>query len=131
MKKVTWIIISIIGVVVLLAILAGVYFVGGWNSSVWGVMGNWGPGMMHGWGFNSLGWIGMILIWMFSIGFLALVFMGISGLIRGVINDGKRTVSQYSSEDYQPSASEILQVRYANGEITREQYLEMLADISQ
>lgn len=130
MNKNTWIVISIIGIVVLLAILAGTYFVAGGNNSGWGTMGNWGLGMMRGWGFNSFGWIGMILMWLIPIGFLVLVVLGISGLVRGLINDGQRTVAPYSSAEDRPSAREILQVRYARGEITREQYMEMLADIS-
>lgn len=130
MSKNTWIVISILGIVVLLVILAGMYFVGGWNNSGWGTMGNWGSGMMRGWGFNSFGWIGMILMWLIPIGFLVLVVLGISGLVRGLINDGQRTVAPYSSVEDRPSAREILQVRYARGEITREQYIEMLADIS-
>jgi len=130
MSKNTWIVISILGIVVLLVILAGMYFVGGWNNSGGGTMGNWGSGMMRGWGFNSFGWIGMILMWLIPIGFLVLVVLGISGLVRGLINDGQRTVAPYSSVEDRPSAREILQVRYARGEITREQYIEMLADIS-
>ena len=129
MNKVNWIVLSIFGVVLLLAILAGTYFVGGWNNSGWGMMGNWRSGMMPGWGFNSFGWIGMVLMGLIPIGFLVLVVLGISGLVRGFIYN-VRPPSTYSPKQGRPSAREILQIRYAQGEINREQYLEMLADIS-
>jgi uncharacterized membrane protein len=130
MKKNTWTILLILGVIVLLVILAGAYLIGGWNNSGWGMMGNWGPGMMHGWGFNSFGWIGMILMWLIPIGFLILVGLGISGLIRGLLNDGQKTACPNSFTEDRPSAIEILKVRYASGEITREQYQEMLSEIN-
>ena len=127
MNKSKWIVISILGIVVLLAVLAGAYFLGGWNNSGWGMMDNWGTGMMHGWGFNSFGWIGMAMMWLIPISFLVLVVLGISGLVRGLFTGGH---PPNSSVAHRPSAKEILQTRYASGEITREQYLEMLADIS-
>lgn len=129
MKKIIWIILSILGIVVISAILAGITFGGGWNGSSWGMMGDWGPGMMHGWGFNIFGWMGMLLMWLIPIGFLALVVLGISALVSVVIPYERRKGTFGSLVETQPSAREILQMRYARGEITREQYNEMLTDI--
>ncbi len=80
--------------------------------------------MMHGW-YGGFGWIGMILgavIWLaLLVGIILLIVYGIRRLSH---NAGSATSSQKST------AREILQERYARGEITREQYQQMLEDLS-
>jgi len=89
-----------------------------------------GPGMMHGWGFGFLGWVGMILMWIFPIGLLALVILGVFKLVRRV-SVGKQLPPDPNRQLSAPaSPREILQVRYARGEITREQYTQMMDDLS-
>lgn len=129
MNQNKWIIGTIIGVAVLLAILAGVYFLGGWSNSQWGMMGNWGAGMMHGWGFNSFGWIGMALMWLTPIAILILVGIGINGLVHSFVNNGQGFDSTDISLENQPTALGIIQTRYARGDISQDQYKEMLDDI--
>ena len=70
----------------------------------------------YGWGF---GWIGMI--------FSLVLLVGIVMLIVWAAN---RFSSGSRPSNGNQSAREILQARYARGEITREQYQQMLNDLS-
>lgn len=87
-----------------------------------GMMGRgfMGPGFMHGFGFSP--WWG-ILIPLFWI----LLFAGIALLAVSLLRQGRIT-------GFGPGGSsralEILQERYAKGEITREQYEEMRRDLA-
>jgi hypothetical protein len=56
-------------VVVLLAFVVGVSLLGGWGYGGWGRMspGMMGPSMMGGWGFGPFGWIGMLLVLLFTV----------------------------------------------------------------
>lgn len=73
----------------------------------WGCGGNWG----WGWGMG-LGWLFMILFW-------GLVLFGAVSLFR-VLSGGRRPGR---------SALEILQQRYARGEISRDEYEQMRRDL--
>ncbi len=130
MKKSYWIAFAIFGTLFLLVLLAGTSLLGGWNNWGWGMMSGWPSGMMHGWGFGSFGWIGIILMWLVPVGFVVLVVLGIVGLVRGLTSSGVGKVDPYQLAETQPSLREILQIRYARGEITREQYLQMLEDLN-
>jgi uncharacterized membrane protein len=79
MNKVNWNSVAAFGIVALFVFLVGVTLLGGRSYSGWGMMG---PGMMGGWGFAPFGWIGMLFIWLISIGFLVLVVLGIAWLVR-------------------------------------------------
>jgi len=86
--------------------------------------------MMTGFGFGdfgTLGWIGMILNWVITIGLIVGVVLLIAWLVKRIEANGQtaRTGGTINS-----SPSDILQTRYARGEITREQYQQMLADLS-
>jgi putative membrane protein len=129
MKKSYWITAAVLGIVFLLVLLAGMGLLGYWNNWGWGMMGGWTSGMMHGWGFAPFGGIGMILIWLVPVFFLGLVILGIVGLVRGFTSGGGGKAGTHQRVETQPSAREILQVRYARGEIDREQYQTMIADI--
>lgn len=125
MKNSYWIIIAILGVAFVYFLIVGTTLFGGW-----GMMGWWPAGSMHGWGLGSFGWIGIILMWLMLIGFVVLVVLGVVGLIRGFSSSGEGSTINNLQEESQTSPREILQIRYAGGEITREQYLQMLDDIN-
>jgi len=85
MKKVNWLVVGIISVIVLLFLFGGGMMAGGWGYRGWGMMG--GPGgMMGGWGYSPLGWIGMAFMWLIPVGFIVLAVFGIAWLARNVGN---------------------------------------------
>jgi len=102
-----------------------------------GMIGSFGGGM------GGLGLFGGLLSLVFSIGLLvALVLLGIwlwrqvSRTLRQVqgIALSPETTTQLLTRTRSvgsQSAREILQVRYARGELTREEYLAMLQDLVQ
>lgn len=84
MKKINWLVVTIIGVIVLLFLFGGGMMVGGWGYRGWGMMGP--GGMMGGWGYSPFGWIGMLFMWLIPLGFLVLTVLGIAWLVRNVSN---------------------------------------------
>lgn len=130
MKKSYWMAVAVFVIAFLLVLLVGTSLLGGWNNWGWGMMSGWPSGMMHGWGFGSFGWIGMILMWLVPVGFVVLVVLGIVWLVRGLTSSGEGKADTVQQAEAQPSPREILQIRYARGEITREQYLQMLEDLN-
>jgi len=70
-------------------------------------------GMMGG-----FGWIGMIINFLILIGIIVLIVWAVERFFGGL---------NQSSKSQTPR--EILQTRYARGEITREQYQQMMKDI--
>ena len=121
MKTTTRIIWIIIAIVIGLGLLAGGFLL---SRSGWGLFG-YGPGMMGGnFGFgmmNGFGGIFMILLWIVIIG------LGV-WLISGLVS---RTNTQSPSNlPLAESPLDILQKRYARGEITKEQYDEMRRDLN-
>ena len=82
----------------------------GTGNSYWGYSGN----------FGAWSWIGLVLNLVFWVGLIA-------GLIVLVVWAIRR--ARVPSGIGQPTAKEILQARYARGEITREQYQLMQQDI--
>lgn len=88
----------------------------------------------HG-GFTMMmgpwGWSGMWFGWLLMVGFTVAVILLIVWLVRLSApgrneNTGESRVAQRNE-----SALEILQARYARGEISKEEYLEMRATLSQ
>ena len=73
------------------------------NSGTWGFLGN----------FGLWGWIGLILNLVFWVGLIA----GLALLVVWAIRR-----AQVTDAYGKPTPKEILQARYARGEITREQY---------
>ena len=130
MKKSYWIAVAVSGIVFLIVLLVGMSLLGGWNNRGWGMMGGSPSGMMHGWGFGSIGWFGMILMWLIPVGFVVLVVLGIVGLVRGFSSTGEGNANLNLQVEAQPLPRDILQIRYASGEITREQYLQMSDDLN-
>ncbi len=129
MKRTNWIPIAIFGFVFLLILLAGTTLFGNWNNMGWGMMGGWPTGLMHGWGIGSFGWFGIILMWLIPVGFVVLVALGIIWLVRGFSPTGESSATINQRDESHSSPREILQIRYASGEITRDQYLQMLDDL--
>ncbi len=83
-----------------------------------------GYGLM-GWG--NYGWIWMILNLIITVA----VIFGIVWLIIWLVRRTGTNGQTYFSQGFDAqSPREILQSRYARGEITREQYLQILKDLS-
>jgi putative membrane protein len=91
-------------------------------------------GGMHGfgfWGLGNLGWPGMILGLIINIGLIVGVVLLVVWLMKRVSAPNQGTQVPYGPVGGSLGGPrEILQARYARGEITREQYLEILADLS-
>jgi putative membrane protein len=85
--------------------------------------------MMRGFGmFGPLGWIGMILNLVL---FLAVV-IGIIWLVVSVVRRGSHPASAVPPlppAAAGPTPREIVQARYAKGEINREEYLQLMTDL--
>jgi putative membrane protein len=88
----------------------------------WGINQNWhmGPGMMGGWGMGWFGGIFMIIFWVLIL--VALVFF-IKWLIQST---GRR----HTDVEGGNRALEILQERYAHGEIDKAKFETMKMDLS-
>ena len=119
MKRATWAI--VIGILLALLLIGACAFViipavGGYGPGAWGMMGPW---MMGGYGFPFFGGIGMLL-------FGALIIAGIVLLVVWVARDAGPSSDAASRGE---SPLDILKVRYAKGEITREQFEEMRRDL--
>jgi putative membrane protein len=90
------------------------------------MMGFW-SGLCNGFvGYNP---IGAIFGWLITIGLIAALALLAIWLIR---RTGGRTTADIAGNIPSPggSAREVLQLRYAKGEITREQYLQIKNDLS-
>lgn len=92
-----------------------------------GMMGGFGSGFG---GFGGFGLIGMILNLALTVGLIVGLALLIAWLWRRVNPDGRGLAARRHLTGTVASAKEILQVRYAQGEITRDQYQQMLADLS-
>jgi putative membrane protein len=77
--------------------------------------------MMYGGWMGGFGWIGMLV----GLVFWVLVLGGLAWLVTWAV----RRAGSGGSASTGSSAVEIAQQRYARGEITREQYQQILADL--
>ena len=91
-----------------------------------------GPGLFGccgGWGsFGSYSWIGLIL----NLIITAAVIGGMVWLVIWAVrrlSSANRPNALAGNQTISQTPQEILQIRYARGEITREQYLNMLEDL--
>ena len=81
--------------------------------------------MMMGY-YGGFGWIGMILNLVVTIG----VIVGLVLLVVWAVRRTSGSSSQAGSQNPSgPSARDIVQARYARGEISREEYQQILADL--
>lgn len=81
--------------------------------------------MMMGYWYGSLGWIGMIIKLVLSIG----VIIGLVFLVIWIVKQLSNNNLGRSLVNAAPSAVEIAKERYAKGEITREEYQKLLVDL--
>jgi len=82
-------------------------------------------GMMGG-----SGYVGMILNLVITIGVIVGIVLLVAWLIRRVGAEGGAISASQRTAAGQLSPREILQARYARGDITREQYQQILSDLS-
>jgi uncharacterized membrane protein len=84
--------------------------------------------MMDGTGFGfGYGLIGLLFSLAIIVGFVLLVVWA----VRQFSSNGQNSSTPRQSDGrVQPSPREIVGKRYAHGELTREQYQEMLSDLS-
>ena len=106
MKKVNWLVVGIIGIILLLFLFGGGMMMGGWGYRGWGMMG---PGMMGGWGYSPFGWIGMAFMWQIPVGMIALIVFGVAALVR---NAGNPPPS--SSQSPCPNCGKTVQADWKN-----------------
>jgi putative membrane protein len=78
--------------------------------------------MMYGYG--TFGWIGMILNLVITVGLVIGIVFLVVWLVR------RSSATNVNQPSTQPTAREILQTRYARGEIGRDEYLQMLTDLT-
>ena len=95
----------VIGFLVIVSLVWGSFT--GWRTDSWGMMG---PGMMGGFGFGWLMPIGIIVFW-------GLIIWGIVALVRYIVSS-----TDHYSTAHTGSAMEILKVRYARGDISKEEF---------
>lgn len=76
-------------------------------------------------GFGMMGGLGLIGL-LFNVG----IIVGIVVLIAWAVKRFSGSSINWNRSVGNPSPREILQARYARGEITREQYQQMLNDLS-
>ena len=108
MKRINWLVVSVIGVIVLLFLFGGGMMASSWGNRGWGMMG--GPGgMMGGWGYSPFGWVGMAFMWLIPVGVLTLIVLGIAALVK---NAGNPTLQ--SSENPCPNCGKGMQTDWQN-----------------
>lgn len=77
--------------------------------------------MMHGFGFGIGGGLLMLLFW-------GLLIVGAVWVIRSLFSGGSN--SSFRQSEREESAKEILDRRYASGEINRDEYETMKGDLA-
>lgn len=92
-----------------------------------GMAGGFGSGFG---GFGGLGLIGIILNLVITVGLIVGLVLLVVWLWRRVNPAGQMVAAPQNPTRTGTSPKEILQTRYAGGEITREQYQQMLTDLS-
>ncbi len=77
-------------------------------------------------GFSSFGWIGLIFNLVIVVSVILLIVWGVRRFTAG----GLAFNSRQTSGDAHVSPREILDVRYARGEIDRDLYQQMVSDLN-
>ena len=130
MNRVNWTQVGVFAVVVLLVFLIGTSLLVGFGGYGSGMMGSgggmMGPDMMGGWGFGPFGWLFMLPMCLFPLGFLALLVAGNVWLVRAASPQDKAD----SSAATRNAAPGILKERYARGEISKAEYEEMRDELA-
>jgi putative membrane protein len=82
--------------------------------------------MMGNYGYGGMGWIGMILGLIITIG----IVVGLIILVVWIVRRTSGNTTQNSSNVMtSQSAKDIAQARYAKGEISRDEYQQVLSDL--
>lgn len=82
-----------------------------------------------GWGgYGTFGLIGMILNLIITVALIAGIAILAIWVVRRLSTGGREEATPEAPAQISPR--ELLKIRYARGEITREQYLQMLDDLS-
>ena len=88
-----------------------------------------GGGMMGGYGFGSFGLIGMILNLVITVGLIVGIVLLVAWLVRRLGSQGGAFSAGQQPGQAAIAPREILQARYARGEIKRDEYHQMLSDL--
>ena len=86
-------------------------------------------GMMGGYGFGGFGLIGMILNLVITVGLIVGIVLLVVWLVRRVGSQGGAFSAGQRTGQAAIAPREILQARYARGEIKRDEYQQMLSDL--
>ncbi len=89
----------------------------------WGSLGYWTGGSLGS--LSGWGWVGLVVNLVFWVGLL----VGLTLLVVRALRRAPAHAVAVSYASGQPTAQEILQARYARGEINREQYQHLKRDI--
>jgi len=85
-----------------------------------------GGGMMNSFGFGGMGLFGGLIGLIFNLA----IIVGIVLLIVWAVKRFTSGTTNWNQPSGNQSPREILQARYARGELTRDQYQQMLSDLS-
>jgi len=102
----------VLAVLLIVSLISGAFT--GWRTNSWGMMG---PGMMGSYGFGWFMPVGMIIFW-------GLIIWGIVALARYMVSSNAKCTTVRAV-----SAREILKIRYARGEISKEEFEEKMKDL--
>ena len=80
-------------------------------------------------GFGGFGLVGSILNIVITVGLIIGIVWLVIWIVRRLSSNQKTLLSQSGSSDNMKSPLDILKVRYARGEITRDEYQDMLTDL--
>lgn len=79
---------------------------------------------MMGYWYGNYGWIGMIINLVLTIGLIVGIVFFVNWIVKEISNNNR------SSQKKEPSSAvEIVKERYAKGEITREEFKNLLNDL--
>ena len=84
--------------------------------------------MMYG--FHGFGWAGMIVGWALTAAVLVGLVLLIVWAVRRTGGSSPQGSALQSSAPQGPTAKDIAQMRYAKGEINREEYQQIISDLS-
>ncbi len=95
------------------------------------MMGGFGGCCGTGWfgNFGSFGWIGFALNLLILSAFVIGLVVFILWLVRRLRGDGPNAYAPTMAGPGQTSPEEILAIRYARGEIDRDQFKKMVSDL--
>jgi putative membrane protein len=85
-----------------------------------------GGGMMNGFGFGGMGLFGGLIGLIFNLA----IIVGIVILIVWAVKRFTSGTANWNQPSGNQAPRELLQARYARGEITRDQYQQILQDLS-